>query len=51
LQKIRRLDSQAAEIRQSGATAFAVEFANASEQALNADEIPVRMPPRVFDEK
>ena len=51
LQKIRRLYPHAAQIRQPGAPALAVQFADAAQQPFDADEIPVRMPPRVFDEK
>ena len=48
LQKIRRFDLHAAQIRQPGATAFAVQLAHAAEQPLDADEIPFRMPPGVI---
>ena len=37
-----RFDAHAAQICQSGAAAFAVEFAETAEQPFNPDEIPFR---------
>ena len=39
LQKIPGLDAYTAEVRQSEASAFAVDFIHASKQAFNADEV------------
>ena len=51
LQKIRRFDLHAAQIRQPGAAALAIQLAEAAEEPLDADEIPFRMPPGVIGEK
>src|SRR5882724_6691145 len=42
-QKVRRLDADTPEIRQSSATPFAVQLANAPSEALHTDEIVFRM--------
>ena len=42
-QKIRRLDAHAAQVRQPGTAAFAIQFAQAAEQPFHADEIALRM--------
>ena len=47
-QKIRRLDAHAAQIRQSGTAALAIQFADAAEQPLDADEIAFRMQLRII---
>ena len=50
-QKIRRLNADAAHIRQSGAPAFFVEFLDPSQQPLDPDEICIRIPPGIFHEE
>ena len=50
-QKIGRFDAHAAQVRQSGPPAFAIQFAQTAEQPFDADEIPFRMPPGILDEK
>ena len=51
LQKIRRFNAHAAQIRQPGAAALAVQFAEPAQQSLDPDEIPFRMPPGIFDQE
>ena len=51
LQKIGRLDAHAAQIGQPGAPAFAVQFLDAAEEALDPDQILLRVPTGVFNEE
>ena len=51
LQKIRRLDANAAQIRQPGAATFAVQFLDATEETFDTDEIHCRVPAGVFNEE
>ena len=50
-QEIGRFDTHAAQIRQSGATALAIQLAQSAQQAFDANEILFRVSPGLFDQK
>lgn len=50
-QKISRLDAHAAEVREAGAAAFAVELADASAEAFDTDEVALGMGGGVVEEE
>src|ERR1017187_5358989 len=51
LQEIRGLDADAAQVGQSGATAFAVEFLDATQQPFDPNVILLWIAPGIFNEK